>query len=73
MADKRRTFANTACPYCSVELDPLPNAKRSSALVWAADPRPSGTRGLADLLAVGDLPVLEQAWAEFREAEARRG
>ena len=72
MADKARTFANTACPYCSVELDPLPKAKKLCLGCGQPIYVRLGPDGLTYLLQVGDLPVLDQAWAEYYEAERAR-
>ena len=55
--------ANTACPYCSVELDPLPKAKKRCPGCGQPIYVRSGSDGLTYLLQVGDLPVLEAAWA----------
>ena len=68
MADQLRTYANTACPYCSVELDPLPKAKKRCSGCGQPIYVRSGPDGLTYLLQVGDLPVLEAAWAEYLEA-----
>jgi hypothetical protein len=69
MADKARTFANTACPYCSVVLDPLPESKERCPGCGQPIHVRLGPDGLMYLLRVGDLPVLDQAWAEFYAAE----
>ena len=69
MADEPRTYANTACPYCSVELDPLPKAKKRCVGCEQSIYVRLGPDGLTYLLQVGDLPVLDQAWAEYYEAE----
>jgi hypothetical protein len=73
MADEPRTFANTACPYCSVELDPLPKAKRQCTGCGQPIYIRLGPDGLTYLLRVGDLPVLDQAWAEYYAAERAQG
>lgn len=61
-----RSYASTACPYCGVRPDPLPRAKsRCRACgqpIWVR----KGPDGLTYLLQEGDLPVLEQAWADHR-------
>jgi hypothetical protein len=69
MADEPRTFANTACPYCSVELDPLPTAKKLCTGCGQPIYVRLGPDGLIYLLQVGDLPVLDQAWIEYYGAE----
>src|SRR5664280_1965845 len=68
MADKARTFANTACPYCSVELDPLPESKERCTGCGQPIYVRLGPDGLTYLLRVDDLPVLDQAWAEYDAA-----
>ena len=69
MANKARTFAKTACPYCSVELDLPPESKERCAACGQPIYVRLGPDGLTYLLRVGDLPVLDQAWAEFYAAE----
>ena len=69
MADKARAFANTACPYCSVELDPLPESKERCPGCGQPIYVRLGPDGLTYLLRVDDLPVLDQAWAEYYAAE----
>src|SRR5450759_1757965 len=69
MADTARTFANTACPYCSVVLDPLPESKKRCTGCGQPIYVRLGPDGLTYLLRVGDLPVLDQAWAEYYAAE----
>jgi hypothetical protein len=69
MADEPRTYANKACPYCSVELDPLPKAKRRCDGCGQAIYVRVGPDGLIYQLRVDDLPVFEQVWTEYREAE----
>jgi DNA-directed RNA polymerase subunit RPC12/RpoP len=69
MANKARTFANTACPYCSVELDPLPESKERCPECGQPIYVRLGPDGLMYLLRAGDLPVLDQAWAEYYAAE----
>ena len=66
-----REYANTTCPYCMAGLHPLPRAnKRCPSCGQPIYVRP-GPDGLTYLLQEVDLPVLEAAWAEQREAEAR--
>jgi hypothetical protein len=69
MGDEPRIFANTACPYCSVELDPLPKAKKLCLGCGQPIYVRLGPDGLTYLLQAGDLPVLDQAWAEHYAAE----
>lgn len=66
MADEPRPYANTACPYCSVELDPLPKAKK-----WCPGcGQPIYVRGAPDgltyLLRDADLAAHEARWAGYR-------
>ena len=72
MADEPRTYANTSCPYCSVELNPLPKAKKRCPGCGQPIYVRGGPDGLTYLLQVGDLPVLEAAWAEYLEARDYR-
>jgi hypothetical protein len=69
MGDKARTFANTACPYCSAILDPLPESKKRCTGCGQPIYVRLGPDGLTYLLRVDDLSVLEQAWAEYDAAE----
>ena len=69
MADKTRTFANTACPYCSVELNLLPESKKRCPGCGQPIYVRLGPDGLTYLLRADDLSVLDQAWAEFYAAE----
>lgn len=73
MGDEARTFANTACPYCSVELDPLPTSKKRCTGCGQPIYVRLGPDGLTYLLQVCDLPVLDQAWTEYYAAERARG
>jgi len=68
MADEPRTYASTACPYCSLELDPLPTAKKRCPGCRQPIYARRGPDGITYLLQVGDLPVLDQAWAQYHEA-----
>ena len=68
MASEPRTYANTACPYCSVALSPPPKAKKRCPACGQPIYVRSGPDGLTYLLQVGDLPVLEAVWAEYLEA-----
>jgi hypothetical protein len=70
MADEPRTFANTACPYCAVELHPPPKAKKRCLGCGQPIYVRLGPDGLTYLLQVGDLPMLDQAWAEYEYAAA---
>lgn len=72
MPDEPRTYANTACPYCSLELDPLPKAKKRCPGCGQPIYARMGPDGITYLLKVGDLPVLDQAWAEYHEARDYR-
>jgi hypothetical protein len=72
MSDEPRTYANTACPYCSLELDPLPKAKKRCPGCGQPIYARTGPDGITYLLQVGDLPVLDQAWADYHEARAYR-
>jgi hypothetical protein len=67
----RRAYANTICPYCEATLVPLPKAKHRCPAcgrpIWVR----AGPDGLTYLLQESDLAVLDQAWAEHREAQAR--
>jgi hypothetical protein len=67
MPDEPRTYANTSCPYCSVELDPLPKGKKRCPACGQPIYARMGPDGITYLLRVGDLPVLDQAWAEYHE------
>jgi ssDNA-binding Zn-finger/Zn-ribbon topoisomerase 1 len=59
-----RPYANTACPYCKVEMSPLPKAKSKCKSCGAAVYVRSGPDGMRYLLQEADLAVLEAAWAE---------
>jgi hypothetical protein len=72
MPDEPRTYASTACPYCSVELDPLPKAKQRCPGCAQPIYVRMGPDGITYLLQVSDLPVLDQAWAESHEARDYR-
>jgi hypothetical protein len=72
MADEPRTYANTACPYCSLELDPLPKAKKRCPGCGQPIYARTGPDGLTYLLQAGDRPALDRAWAEGREARGYR-
>ena len=72
MPDEPRTYANTACPYCSVELDPPPKAKKRCPGCGQPIYARMGPDGITYLLQVGDLPVLDQAWEEYNEARNYR-
>lgn len=69
MAD--RTYANTDCPYCSAALDPLPRAKKRCPTCGEPVYVRAGPDGLTYLLRDADRPVLDAAWDEHHEAEAR--
>ena len=59
-----RPYANTACPYCKVEMSPLPKAKSKCRSCGEAVYVRSGPDGMRYLLQEVDLPVLEAASAE---------
>jgi len=68
MPDEPRTYANTSCPYCSIELDPPPKAKRRCPGCGEPIYARMGPDGFTYLLQVADLPELDRIWAEHREA-----
>jgi hypothetical protein len=72
MSGEPRTYANTACPYCSLELDPLPKAKKRCPGCGQPIYARTGPDGLTYLLQAGDRPALDRAWAEGREARGYR-
>ena len=71
MADEPRTYANKACPYCAVELNPLPKAKKRcpscGQSIWVR----SGPDGLTYLLQEADFPALEAVWQDHHETAER--
>jgi glutaredoxin len=66
-----RPYANTACPYCGAVPDPLPKAKSRCKACCGMIYVKSGPDGLRYLLQEVDRPVLEAAWTEHHEAQAR--
>ena len=66
-----RPYASSECPYCGLPLDPLPRAKKQCPACRRSIYVRSGPDGIRYLLQEVDLPVLEQAWAEFREERMR--
>jgi hypothetical protein len=69
MADPPRVYANTVCPYCSGPLEPLPRAKKRCPACGQPIYVRSGPDGYVYLLREIDLPVLEAAWEEHRQAQ----
>jgi hypothetical protein len=65
-------YANTACPTCGVEQDPLPKAKKKCRSCG----NPIWVRGAPDgrryLLAEGDLAAHEDRWDEHWRAKERQ-
>lgn len=64
LAPADRPYASTACPYCKVEMSPLPKAKSKCRRCGEAVYVRSGPDGFRYLLQEVDLPVIEAAWAE---------
>lgn len=64
VAPVERPYANTACPYCGVEMSPLPKAKSKCRSCGQSVFVRSGPDGMRYLLQEVDLPALEAAWAE---------
>jgi hypothetical protein len=61
-----RRYASEACPYCTVRLDPLPKAKKRCLACGQSIYVRSGPDGMTYLLQEVDLPILEEAWGEYR-------
>jgi hypothetical protein len=71
MADLQ--YANTACPYCEIALDPPPKAKRRCPACRRTIYVRVGPDAMVYLLQDTDRPALERAWVEFRlEQDWRR-
>ena len=70
MVDAPRHYANTFCPYCSSALEPLPRAKKRCPACGHWIYVRSGPDGCTYLVQEIDLPVLEAAWEEHRQAQA---
>jgi hypothetical protein len=64
-----RRYASTTCPYCSASLDPVPKAKKLCSTCRQPIHVRTGPDGYVYLLQTGDLPALEAAWGEWREAQ----
>lgn len=73
MASDERPYASTSCPYCQTPLAPLPRAKKKCPACHQSIYVRSGPDGLRYLLRDTDLPVLEQAWAEYHAEKHWRG
>jgi hypothetical protein len=64
MANEGRAYAARSCPYCSVQLDPLPKSEQACPSCGQDVFVRAGPDGLRRLLRDIDLPASEEAWAE---------
>ena len=67
---EERRYATSVCPYCNTALDPLPKAKKKCPSCRQPIFVRLGPDGYTYLLEEADLPVLEEAWGEFHEAQS---
>ena len=65
-----RRYATAVCPYCGTSLAPLPKAEKKCPSCGRPIFVRLGPDGYTYLLQEIDLPVLQEAWGEFHEAQA---
>ena len=60
-----RQYATTECPHCEVRLEPPPWAKTGCPYCRRVIYVATGPDGFTYLLQAVDLPVIDDAWAEY--------
>ena len=69
---QERPYANTTCPYCDAELDPLPKSRKRCPSCRQPVHVRSQPDGMTHLIKASDVPAAEEAWEEYRIDQAYR-